>query len=170
MTKEAVEILRARQRALDARPIKKVAEAKARKKMKAMQKLQKAMKKAEGVNESADLSEREKAQQIQKLMLKGLSKAKQKKSEVKVVVAKGAHKGVKGRPKGVKGRYQMVDARMRKEVRLMTWLAILSCPYCNSIGSCEEKEGKSEQVASVTNLFLFYCIQYRFQGFTSCRA
>lgn len=116
VTKEAVDMLRARQRALDARPIKKVAEAKARKKFKAVQKLQKAMKKAEGVNASADLSEREKAQQIQKVMLKGLTKAKQKKSEVKLVVAKGAHKGLKGRPKGVKGRYQMVDSRMKKEV------------------------------------------------------
>jgi AdoMet-dependent rRNA methyltransferase SPB1 len=116
VTKEAVAALRARQRALDARPIKKVAEAKARKKMKAVQKLEKAMKKAEGVNESADMSEREKAQQIEKLMRKGLSKAKKEKSEVKVVVAKGVHKGVKGRPKGVKGRYAMVDARMRKEV------------------------------------------------------
>jgi AdoMet-dependent rRNA methyltransferase SPB1 len=117
VTKEAMDILRARQRALDARPIKKVAEAKARKKYKAMQKLQKAMKKAEGVNESTDMSEREKAQQIQKLMLKGLAKAKQKKSEVKVVVAKGSHKGVKGRPNGVKGRYRMVDSRGKKEVR-----------------------------------------------------
>ncbi|KAH8120392.1 FtsJ-domain-containing protein [Phellopilus nigrolimitatus] len=117
VTKEAMDILRAKQRALDARPIKKVAEAKARKKFKAVQKLQKAMKKAEGVVESTDISEREKAQQIQKLMLKGASKAKQKKSEVKLVVAKGAHKGLKGRPKGVKGRYQMVDSRMKKEVR-----------------------------------------------------
>lgn len=118
ITKEAVTALRARQRALDARPIKKVAEAKARKKFKAVQKLQKAMKKAEGVNESADISEREKAQQIEKLMRKGLTKAKKAKSEVKVVVAKGVHKGVKGRPKGVKGRYAMVDSRMKKEVRL----------------------------------------------------
>ncbi len=117
ITKEAMDMLRARQRALDARPIKKVAEAKARKKFKAVQKLQKAMKKAEGVNDSTDMSEKEKAQQIQKLMRSGLAKANAKsKSDVKVVVAKGAHKGVKGRPKGVKGRYHMVDARMRKEV------------------------------------------------------
>jgi AdoMet-dependent rRNA methyltransferase SPB1 len=34
-----------------------------------------------------------------------------------LVVAKGAHKGIKGRPKGVKGRYTMVDARMKKEVQ-----------------------------------------------------
>ncbi|KAF9015245.1 Spb1 C-terminal domain-containing protein [Cyathus striatus] len=117
ITKEAVAALRAKQRALDARPIKKVAEAKARKKFKAAQRLDKAMKKAEGVNATADLSEREKAQQIEKVMRKGLAAGKKAKKDVKVVVAKGAHKGIKGRPKGVKGRYAMVDARMKKEMR-----------------------------------------------------
>ncbi|KIY47060.1 hypothetical protein FISHEDRAFT_46112 [Fistulina hepatica ATCC 64428] len=117
VTKEAIQALRVKQRALDARPIKKVAEAKARKKMKAAQRVEKAMKKAEGVNATSDMSEREKAQQIEKLMRKGLSSGSKKKKEVKVVVAKGAHKGIKGRPKGVKGRYTMVDARMKKEVR-----------------------------------------------------
>ncbi|KAG1826047.1 Spb1 C-terminal domain-containing protein [Suillus subaureus] len=116
VTKEAIAALRTRQRALDARPIKKVAEAKGRKKLRATQRLEKAMKKAEGVNETSDMSEREKAKQIEKLMRKGTAKANQKK-ETKVVVAKGAHKGVQGRPKGVKGRYVMVDARMRKETR-----------------------------------------------------
>jgi AdoMet-dependent rRNA methyltransferase SPB1 len=115
VTKEAVAALRAKQRALDARPIKKVAEAKARKKLKAAQRLERAMKKAEGVNDAGDLTEREKAQQIEKLMRRGAASGKKRK-EVKVVVAKGAHKGIKGRPKGVKGRYHMVDARMRKEV------------------------------------------------------
>jgi len=74
------------------------------------------MKKAEGVNDASDMSEKAKAQQIEKLMRKGLSNGKKKK-EIKVVVAKGAHKGLKGRPKGVKGRYQMVDSRMKKETR-----------------------------------------------------
>ncbi|KAG8730533.1 AdoMet-dependent rRNA methyltransferase spb1, partial [Ceratobasidium sp. 423] len=115
ITKEAMAALRAKQRALDARPIKKVAEAKARKKLRAQQRLEKAMKKAEGVNETDDMTEKEKAAQIEKLMSKGMSKGKKKK-EVKVVVAKGVHKGIKGRPKGVKGRYAMVDARMRKEI------------------------------------------------------
>lgn len=117
ITKEAVASLRAKQRALDARPIKKVAEAKARKKYRAVQRLEKAMKKAEGVNATSDISERAKAQQIDKLMRKGLSSGKKDKKEVKLVVAKGASKGVKGRPKGVKGRYTMVDSRMKKEVR-----------------------------------------------------
>jgi AdoMet-dependent rRNA methyltransferase SPB1 len=117
VTKEAMDTLRAKQRALNARPIKKVAEAKARKKFKAAQRLEKAMKKAEGVNATADMSEREKAQQIDKLMRKGMSAGQKGKKEVKLVVAKGAHKGVKGRPKGIKGRYTMVDSRMKKEVR-----------------------------------------------------
>jgi len=119
ITKEAVAALRDKQRALDARPIKKVAEAKARKKHRAAIRLEKAMKKAQGITETTDLSEREKASQIEKLMRKGAvsAKGKRAKEQIKVVVAKGAHKGVKGRPKGVKGRYTMVDARMRKEVR-----------------------------------------------------
>ncbi|KAI9460934.1 Spb1 C-terminal domain-containing protein [Lactarius psammicola] len=116
ITKEAVQALRAKQRALDARPIKKIAEAKARKKLKAAQRIEKALKKAEGVTNTNDLTEREKAQQVEKLMRKGLAKSRMRK-EVKVVVAKGVHKGLKGRPKGVKGRYVMVDSRMKKEVR-----------------------------------------------------
>ncbi|QRV83652.1 AdoMet-dependent rRNA methyltransferase SPB1 [Ceratobasidium sp. AG-Ba] len=117
ITKEAVAALRAKQRALDARPIKKVAEAKARKKFKAQQRLEKAMSKAEGVVATDDMTEKEKAAQVEKLMRKGMSSGKKKKTDVKVVVAKGVNRGVKGRPKGVKGRYAMVDARMRKEVR-----------------------------------------------------
>ncbi|TFK77000.1 FtsJ-domain-containing protein [Pluteus cervinus] len=118
VTKEAIQALRAKQRALDARPIKKVAEAKARKKYKAAQRLEKALTKAEGVNSTTDISEREKAQQIDKLMKKG--KAQKIKKDIKLVVAKGPNRGVKGRPKGVKGRYTMVDSRMKKEASI--WL------------------------------------------------
>jgi hypothetical protein len=116
-------MLREKQRALDARPIKKVAEAKARKKMRAVQRLEKAVKKAGEVNESGDMNEKEKAGAIQKLLAKGMSKGKKKKNDVKVVVAKGSHKGLKGRPKGVKGRYTMVDSRMKKEVCTLRYLA-----------------------------------------------
>lgn len=116
ITKEAVLALRAKQRALDARPIKKVAEAKARKKMRAQQRLEKAMSKAEGVVAGDEMTEKEKAAAVEKVMRKGMSAGTKKRKEIKVVVAKGPNKGVKGRPKGVKGRYAMVDARMRKEV------------------------------------------------------
>jgi len=119
-----VQALRARQRALDARPIKKVTEAKARKKMKAAQRLEKALKKAEGVTKTTELTEREKAKQVEMLMRRGLAKGKKK--EVKVVVAKGVHKGLKGRPKGVKGRYVMVDSRMKKEVSIISFCLSLN--------------------------------------------
>ncbi|KAL7423920.1 AdoMet-dependent rRNA methyltransferase spb1 [Cryptotrichosporon argae] len=113
---EAVAALRERQRALDARPIKKVAEAKARKKMKARQRVEKAKRKADGVMEMEDLGDNEKARQVGRLLKKASG---EKRVEKKVVVAKGVNRGVKGRPKGVKGKYKIVDARMRKEVRAM---------------------------------------------------
>ncbi|KAN0060481.1 AdoMet-dependent rRNA methyltransferase spb1 [Thecaphora frezii] len=115
ITKEAVEALREKQRALDARPIKKIAEAKARKKMKAAQRLEKAQKKAEAINDNEDISEKEKASTINKLLANSV-KAKQRK-QAALVVAKGVNRGLKGRPKGVKGRYKMVDPRMKKEMR-----------------------------------------------------
>lgn len=114
ITKEAINALREKQRALDARPIKKVAEAKARKKFKAHQRMEKARKKADGVMDTEDLNEAEKARQVGKVM--GRAGGKPKLPDKKIVIARGANKGVKGRPKGVKGRYKIVDARMRKEV------------------------------------------------------
>lgn len=117
ITKEAMNALRARQRALDARPIKKIAEAKARKKFKAAQRMSKAQKKAEDLlaNEDGELTERDKASSISKLLARGAAKPKQR--ETKLVVAKGPNRGLKGRPKGVKGRFKMVDGRMKKELR-----------------------------------------------------
>lgn len=156
ITKEAIQSLRAKQRALDARPIKKVAEAKARKKFKAAQRLDKAMKKAEGVTQTDDMTEREKAQQVEKLMRKGLSKGKKEKKEVKVVVAKGVNKGVKGRPKGVKGRYAMVDSRMKKEVCARF---VLSRPhgliyFLSDAGQEAEGQGEQKTETLITSLLL----------------
>ena len=118
ITKEAVEALKARQRAVDARPIKKIAEAKAKKKHKAVKAIEKAQAKAETVMENQELTEKEKAMGVQKLINKGKSTAN-KKREVKLVVAKGTNKGVKGRPKGVSGRYRMVDRRFKSDIRGM---------------------------------------------------
>lgn len=118
VTKEAVQALRDRLRALDARPIKKIAEAKGRKKLRALRRIEKLQNKANAVNDTGDMTEREKAGAIEKMMAKAM-KAPKKKNEVKVVVAKGAHRGQKGRPKGVKGRYKMVDPRGKKEMRAM---------------------------------------------------
>ncbi|WVO12856.1 AdoMet-dependent rRNA methyltransferase SPB1 [Cryptococcus depauperatus] len=118
ITKEAVDALKARQRALDARPIKKIAEAKGRKKMKAMQRMEKAKKKADGVMESDEMGDAEKSRQVRRMLAKA-ARGKEKAKEKKIVVARGTNKGIKGRPRGVKGKYKIVDARMRKEVRAL---------------------------------------------------
>ncbi|KAK9235695.1 Spb1 C-terminal domain-containing protein [Lipomyces kononenkoae] len=117
ITAEAVAAIKAKLRALNARPIKKVEEARARKKMKASRKLERLRKKSDIIIEDPNKSEKEKAESIQKLMRKATKKTA--KPQVKVVVARGANRGIMGRPKGVKGRYKMVDGRMKKEMRAL---------------------------------------------------
>ncbi|SCV70874.1 BQ2448_3636 [Microbotryum intermedium] len=126
ITKEAVVALREKMRELNARPIKKIAEAKARKKMRAIRRAEKMRAKAQGINDDDEngLTEKEKAASIAKVLSKAKSSGKPtKKREIKVVVAKGANRGIKGRPKGVKGRYKMVDPRDRKEARALKRIA-----------------------------------------------
>ena len=115
ITKAAAQAIKEKLRAFNARPIKKVREAKARKKFKAAQKLEKLKKKSDMLNNDEGMTEKEKADSISKLLSKA---ARTKRPQAaKLVVAKGVNRGVKGRPMGVKGRYRIVDARMKKELR-----------------------------------------------------
>lgn len=99
---------------INIRPIKKVMEAKARKKRRALKRLDKAKKKAAQVMDNQDASSQEKIRQIKKLY-RG---AEDKKKEVKYVVAKRQNAAKRAsRPAGLKGRYKMVDKRMKKETR-----------------------------------------------------
>ncbi|KAK3181089.1 AdoMet-dependent rRNA methyltransferase spb1 [Lecanicillium sp. MT-2017a] len=115
ISKAAADAIKEKLRAFNARPIKKVREAKARKKFKAAQKLEKMKKKSDMLAADEGMTEKEKADGIAKL----LSKAARKKPRqpARLVVARGANKGIKGRPNGVKGRYRIVDSRMKKELR-----------------------------------------------------
>lgn len=115
ITKAAAQAIQEKMRAFNARPIKKVREAKARKKFKAAQRLEKLKKKSDMLNNDENMTEKEKADSIGRL----LSKAMKKKptQAAKLVVARGLNRGIKGRPKGVKGRYRIVDPRMKKELR-----------------------------------------------------
>lgn len=106
--------IKEKMRALNARPIKKVQEAKDRKKFKAAQRLQKLRKKSALMADEDGVTEKDKAQGIAKLMAK--AGKKRPKRKIQVVVARGGNKG-QGRPKGVKGRYKVVDARLKKDVR-----------------------------------------------------
>jgi AdoMet-dependent rRNA methyltransferase SPB1 len=115
ITASAAAALKEKLRVLNARPIKKVREAKDRKKFKAAQRLEKLRKKSALLAEDEAMTEKDKAQTISRLM----SRATKKKphQQVKLVVARGGNKGISGRPKGVKGRYKIVDARMKKDLR-----------------------------------------------------
>lgn len=115
VTKEAVQMLRDKQRALNARPMKKIAEARARKKMRVVKRLQKAAKLAEGVGGDGDMNEKQKAEAMEKIMKKGMKKAKTR-APIQTIVARGQYRGVKGSLKGVTGRYRLVDPRMKKDV------------------------------------------------------
>ncbi|CAG8239514.1 unnamed protein product [Penicillium salamii] len=120
-TKAASAAIREKLRAINARPIKKVMEAKGRKKFKAAQRLEKLRKKSALLAEDDALSERDKAGAITRLMSRATKK--RPKQEVKLVVAKGPNRGISGRPKGVKGKYKIVDSRMKKDVRAEKRLA-----------------------------------------------
>ncbi|KAF2653985.1 Spb1 domain-containing protein [Lophiostoma macrostomum CBS 122681] len=115
ITAAAAAAIKEKTRALNARPIKKVREAKARKKFKAAQRLEKLKKKSAMLADEEGMTEKEKAQSIARLMSR--ASKKKPKQKVTVVVARGGNNGIKGRPKGTKGKYKMVDARLKKDVR-----------------------------------------------------
>ncbi|KAF4222769.1 hypothetical protein CNMCM6457_001147 [Aspergillus fumigatiaffinis] len=121
ITKAAAAAIKEKLRSINARPIKKVMEAKGRKKMKAAQRLEKLRKKSALLADDEALSERDKSQAIAKLMSKAVKK--KPKQQVKLVVAKGANRGISGRPRGVKGKYKIVDSRMKKDIRAQKRLA-----------------------------------------------
>lgn len=138
--KELIEEYQQKVDELNVRPIKKVMEAKARKKRRAMKRFEKAKKKAEAILESGDNSSQEKMRQIRKYVKSNnfeyvsltfsillifhfsfdrlYKKAQDKKEEVTYVVTRRhlASKRVR-RPNGVKGRFKVVDPRMKKEKR-----------------------------------------------------
>ncbi|CAI8498735.1 unnamed protein product [Hanseniaspora opuntiae] len=122
ITKEAAMAIKERLKALNARPIKKVAEAKARKRMRAVSKLERLKKKAGIINDNSEKSERDKADEISKLMKK-LKKKANVKPKVTLVVAAGSNKRLAGRPKGVRGKYKMVDGVLKNESRALRRIA-----------------------------------------------
>ncbi|XP_039013079.1 adoMet-dependent rRNA methyltransferase spb1-like [Hibiscus syriacus] len=107
VTKEEIAAIRAQFKEINARPVKKVAEAKARKKRITMKKLDKVRQKANIISNQADISERSKGKQIEQLYKKATPKKPQKEYVV-------ARKGVQ--VMGGKGKV-LVDRRMKKDAR-----------------------------------------------------
>ncbi|XP_069733066.1 pre-rRNA 2'-O-ribose RNA methyltransferase FTSJ3 [Phaenicophaeus curvirostris] len=113
--RQTVEAYRQRWREINARPIKKVAEAKARKKRRMLKKMEQMKKKAEAVVNTVDISEREKVAQLRRIYKKaGL--AKEKRQVTYLVAKKGVGRRVR-RPPGVKGQFKVVDSRLKKDTR-----------------------------------------------------
>ncbi|XP_056132382.1 pre-rRNA 2'-O-ribose RNA methyltransferase FTSJ3 [Lampris incognitus] len=117
VTKEMVEEFKEKWKEINARPIKRVAEAKARKKRRMLKKMEQAKKKAEAVVNTVDISEREKMAQL-KSIYKKAGVGKEKREVTYVVSKKGTGKKVR-RPAGVKGVFKVVDSRMKKDMRGM---------------------------------------------------
>merc|ERR1719376_973280 len=111
---DVVEKYREMGKEMNVKTIKKVVEAKARRKRRVAKKLDQARKKSAHILENSDIGSREKAAEINKLYKKAQQAGKTK--EVSYVVAK-KHKAQKRaqRPSGVKGPYKQVDPRMKKD-------------------------------------------------------
>jgi len=111
---ETVAKYKEKNKELNVKTIKKVVEAKARRKRKVARKLDQARKKSAAILENEDTGAREKAKEIKSLYRKAHLAAKPK--EVSYVVAR-KHKAQQRsqRPAGVKGPYKQVDPRMKKD-------------------------------------------------------
>jgi len=117
VTKQDILEYKAYLKAVNARPLKKVAEAKARKKRKAMKEWEKMKKQATNVADNSELNERQKSKAIQKLYNKMKMKNRNKTPIVKMITTKT---GTRMQRKGsnVKGAKKVrVDGRMKKDAR-----------------------------------------------------
>jgi len=121
--KELVEFYQNRAKSANVRTIKKVAEAKARKKKKLVAKRDKARKTADGILAQSDVSEKEKSSLVKSVYSKaGLSvsggKLKEQRKEKPTIIRakRGVGKRV-SRPAGVKGNFKVVDKRMINDMK-----------------------------------------------------
>jgi len=115
ITKEDVRAIRENYRMINSRPIKKVAEALARKRKRATAKVGKARAKAHTIAKDDTLTPGQKISQVNKIM----KRVNQKKGKEKVYVVAKRSTGVgASKPKHVKhARVKIVDSRQKKEVR-----------------------------------------------------
>ncbi|CAD6185642.1 unnamed protein product [Caenorhabditis auriculariae] len=113
VTKEQVQRYREEMRELNARPCKKVAQAKLRKQKRMIRKMEAAKKKAEGVLENDQMEHSEKMREMKKIYAKANRKETKKVELVKMTKGK---KGTTARPNG---KYKLVDNRMKKDLRAM---------------------------------------------------
>lgn len=108
ITKDEVEAMKAQFRSINTRPVKKVAEAKARKKRRALKKLEGVKQKVSAIADQPDISAHSKKKMMERLYKKAVTTNKPKKE---LVVAK------KGMGTNVRKGKTIVDRRMKKDKR-----------------------------------------------------
>ena len=112
ITKADMDEMKARAKAVDARPIKKIAEAAGRKKRRMQTKLKKLKEQAQQIASSGDMNDREKLRAVERMAAKALTT---KKVEKHYVVRTRAHKNTKI-PKAPGGaRVHCVDRRLKAD-------------------------------------------------------
>mmetsp|Transcript_57733 Transcript_57733/g.102449 ORF Transcript_57733/g.102449 Transcript_57733/m.102449 type:complete len:700 (-) Transcript_57733:34-2133(-) len=116
ISKELMDQFRAKLREINARPIRKVTEARARKKRRLGKKLEKLRSTAMALSETSDMSETAKARQMRKAMGKLARQDQRKVTTVAIKKGGGGNKTDKGKvPKGAKTK--VVDKRMKSDRR-----------------------------------------------------
>ena len=116
VSKEIVQMYKERLKEINSRPIKKVAEAKARKKAKTMKKLENIKGKAEKIANTQGASEREKLLQIKGLYKKAKVDKKYNKEKTYIVTKKKGTKAVNpSKKKSKKGPVKFVDRRLKAD-------------------------------------------------------
>lgn len=119
VTKHEVDVIKNYLKAVNARPIKKVAEARARKKMKTLRKLERMKVQANAIVNQDDVNTQEKMKQLEKLYSMTRAKQKMKPQRNYIVSKKGGNSvGFKSKTKGSGKNFVVrVDRRMKKDKR-----------------------------------------------------
>lgn len=116
VSKELMQQFREKLREINARPIRKVAEAQGRKRKRLQHRIDKLRKTAQMLMETPDMSEGAKANQIKKLVAKNKRQEERKVSYVALKKGGGGKKVDKGKaPKGAK--VKVVDSRLKSDTR-----------------------------------------------------
>ena len=116
ITKEEVKVIKEELKAINDRPVKKVLEAKFRKKRKLEKQLRKFKKQADEVFETEGLDDRSKSKEVRKLKAKIVTANKNKNTKKKIIVGKKFKITAPGK-KTVGQKYRIVDGTAKKELK-----------------------------------------------------
>lgn len=116
ITKDEVDMFKAELMRINARPMKKVAEAKGRKKVRALKKWEQMKTQAQSIVDNGTLSQSDKIKSIEKLY-KGREKKRLKVERTYVVASKAGGQKQSQARKNVKGPVKIVDKRLKNDKR-----------------------------------------------------